>query len=154
MYKDCLLALLRKPKEVKWHCCITQQCRSFLPTQSPIVTTDVPVLTTFFKLCWTWKVFIMRHDRNGTHNSEIHIFINLEQQHALYIQLRFCSSLLLAHLINKYTWFLFSLLSKNESRLVKSPVSLCVCVSLCPPLITFEMIEGFSRNLVTSTPHL
>jgi hypothetical protein len=29
----------------------------------------------------------------------------------------------------------FSLLSKNESRLIKSPACLCVCV--CPPLITF-----------------
>jgi hypothetical protein len=35
---------------------------------------------------------------------------------------------------------IFSLLSKNESRLVKSPS----CLSVCPPLITFEALRRFS----------
>jgi hypothetical protein len=46
---------------------------------------------------------------------------------------------------------IFSLLSKNESRPIKSPACLCVCVSVSvctPPLITFEPIGGFSWNLV------
>jgi hypothetical protein len=38
----------------------------------------------------------------------------------------------------------FSLLSKNETGLIKSPA----CLSVCPPLITFEPIGGFSWNLV------
>jgi hypothetical protein len=36
-----------------------------------------------------------------------------------------------------------SLISRNESRLIKSPVYL----SVCPPLITFEPLHRFSRNL-------
>jgi hypothetical protein len=45
---------------------------------------------------------------------------------------------------------LFSLLSKNESKLIKSTVYLPVCLSvcLCPPLITFEPLCTFSWNLV------
>jgi hypothetical protein len=35
---------------------------------------------------------------------------------------------------------IFSLLSKNESGRIKSPA----CLSVCPPLITFEPIGGFS----------
>jgi hypothetical protein len=41
---------------------------------------------------------------------------------------------------------LFSLLAKNESRLIKSPVSLSPYV--CVPLITFEPLGRFSRYLV------
>jgi hypothetical protein len=39
---------------------------------------------------------------------------------------------------------------KNESWLIESPGCVCVCVcvrarvSVCPPLITFELISGFS----------
>jgi hypothetical protein len=42
--------------------------------------------------------------------------------------------------------FFFSLLSKNESGLIKSPacVCVCVCLSVSPPLITFEPKGGFS----------
>jgi hypothetical protein len=36
--------------------------------------------------------------------------------------------------------FLFNLLSKNESRLIKSPV----CLSVSPPLITFELLGRIS----------
>jgi hypothetical protein len=36
--------------------------------------------------------------------------------------------------------YIFSLLSKNESGLIK----LTACLSVCPPLITFEPIGGFS----------
>jgi hypothetical protein len=39
---------------------------------------------------------------------------------------------------------IFSLLSKNESKLIKSPVCLCMSVSVCPPLITFEPHGRFS----------
>jgi hypothetical protein len=50
----------------------------------------------------------------------------------------------------------FSLLSKNENRLIKSPVCVCVCVCLsvclsvcvCVPLITFEPLGRFSWYLV------
>jgi hypothetical protein len=39
----------------------------------------------------------------------------------------------------------FSLLSKNESRLIKSPDSLSVFVSVCvSPLITSEPLGGIS----------
>jgi hypothetical protein len=34
---------------------------------------------------------------------------------------------------------IFSLLSRNESRLIKTPA----CLSVCKPLITFEPIGGF-----------
>jgi hypothetical protein len=43
---------------------------------------------------------------------------------------------------------IFSLLSKNESRLIKSPGCLSVCVSVCHPLITFEPLCRFSWYLV------
>jgi hypothetical protein len=33
---------------------------------------------------------------------------------------------------------LFSLFSKNEGKLIKSPV--CLCLSVCPPLIAFESL--------------
>jgi hypothetical protein len=36
----------------------------------------------------------------------------------------------------KKTLYVFSLLSKNESRLIKSPV----CLSVSPPLTTFELL--------------
>jgi hypothetical protein len=42
----------------------------------------------------------------------------------------------------------FSLLSKNESRLIKSPLCMSVCVFVCPPLITFKPLGRFSWNLV------
>jgi hypothetical protein len=37
----------------------------------------------------------------------------------------------------------FSLLSKNESILIKSSVCVSVCLSVCPPLITFETLGRF-----------
>jgi hypothetical protein len=39
----------------------------------------------------------------------------------------------------------FSLLSKSESRLIKSPVCVCVCVCVCvgPPLITLNCLVDF-----------
>jgi hypothetical protein len=54
--------------------------------------------------------------------------------------------------------YYFSRLSKNESGLIKSPacvcvcmcvcvcvcVCVCICLSVCPPLIIFEPISGFS----------
>jgi uncharacterized membrane protein YjjB (DUF3815 family) len=39
---------------------------------------------------------------------------------------------------------IFSILSKNESRFIKSPV----CLSVCPPIITFELLSKSSRFLV------
>jgi hypothetical protein len=42
--------------------------------------------------------------------------------------------------INRYVDDIYSLLSTNESRLIKSPAYL----SAYPPLITFEPIGGFS----------
>jgi hypothetical protein len=44
--------------------------------------------------------------------------------------------------IGKQIFLLFSLASKNESRLIKSPV--CLCVSVCHPLITFEPLGRLS----------
>jgi hypothetical protein len=46
---------------------------------------------------------------------------------------------------------LFSPLSKNGSGQIKSPVSASVC--MCPPLITFDPIGGFSQNLVGGFCH-
>jgi hypothetical protein len=43
----------------------------------------------------------------------------------------------------------FNLLYKNESRLIKSPA----CLSVCPPLISFEPTVGFSLNLVCRWCH-
>jgi hypothetical protein len=40
--------------------------------------------------------------------------------------------------------FAFSLLSTNESRLIKSPASLSLSLYVCPTLITFEPTDRFS----------
>jgi hypothetical protein len=48
--------------------------------------------------------------------------------------------------------FHFSLLSRNESGLMKLPACLCVCVCVFP-LITFEQIGGFSWNFVGRCCH-
>jgi hypothetical protein len=45
--------------------------------------------------------------------------------------------------------YIFRLLSKNESRLISSPVGL----SVCPPLITSELLGRFSWNLVRRWCH-
>jgi hypothetical protein len=46
-----------------------------------------------------------------------------------------------------YYSVLFSPLPKNGSRLIKSPacLSLSVCLSACPPLITFEQLGIFNE---------
>jgi hypothetical protein len=52
--------------------------------------------------------------------------------------MKFCVNVTLFK-ANKMPHF-FSLLSKNESKLIKSPV----CLSLCSPLITFEWLGRLS----------
>jgi hypothetical protein len=53
-------ASLRKQKGLGWHCCITQQCFTSVPSRSLIVATPVLVQTTFLQLRCIIEVFITR----------------------------------------------------------------------------------------------
>jgi hypothetical protein len=60
------------------------------------------------------------------------------KQNALILSEKHMSDMHSMDYFKKYH-ILLSMLSKNESRLIKSPV----CLSLCPPLIAFELLGRF-----------